>query len=368
MNDAKSKIVGDLNASISKCLSLEVHDIGNIEGNEGTLYFKKKDHRKPFEFNVLSAGEKEVVDILLDLYLRKEDFVDTIFLLDEPELHISTAIQRLLLVEINNLIGERCQLWVATHSIGFLRALQEDLGASSQIIYFDPSLELGSSPATLTPMIKTIANWRLVFATALDDLSGLLSPKRIIYCEGKDRPTAGEESGLDAKVYNTIFSEEFHQTLFVSSGGNTELDQRSDIALAIIGKVFKGIEILVLKDRDSGSGKFLSASDREGYLKLNGANHRMLNRLEIENYLYDREVLEAYCAKNELEFDGDAYVRLVGDISNDNIKDQTGRIKNICNIKGSINKDVFKERLAAVISPTMAVYAELKACIFGIVN
>jgi len=75
-----------------------------------------------FEFNVLSAGEKEAVDILLDLYLRKDDYDDTIFLIDEPELHINTAIQRKLLLEINRLVGADCQIWIATHSIGFLRA------------------------------------------------------------------------------------------------------------------------------------------------------------------------------------------------------------------------------------------------------
>ena len=32
----------------------------------------------------------------------------------------------------------------------------------------------------------------------------------------------------------------YHDTLFISSGGNTELDQRSEIALAIITKVFSG--------------------------------------------------------------------------------------------------------------------------------
>ena len=58
--------------------------IGNIEANQGTIFFKKIDHPKEFEFNVLSSGEKEVVDILLDLYLRQEEYNETIFLIDEP--------------------------------------------------------------------------------------------------------------------------------------------------------------------------------------------------------------------------------------------------------------------------------------------
>ena len=100
-SEAKTKIIGDLNASLTKCLDLEISSIGNIESSQGTLYFKKLGHPTPFEFNVLSSGEKEVVDILLDLYLRKDEYNDTIFLLDEPELHINTSIQKRLLIEIN---------------------------------------------------------------------------------------------------------------------------------------------------------------------------------------------------------------------------------------------------------------------------
>jgi ribose 1,5-bisphosphokinase PhnN len=365
MNDAAAKIVGDLNASLERCLDLRVHDIGNIEGDEGTLYFTKADHPKPFDFNVLSAGEKEVVDILLDLYLRKTDFIDTVFLIDEPELHISTAIQRNLLVEINKLIGKDCQLWVATHSIGFFRALQGDLKAECQVIYFDPNEKLGSKAAVLQPMIKSASNWRAVFATALDDLAGLISPRRIIYCEGKDKPVSGKEGGLDADVYNAIFAGEFHDTLFVSSGGNTELDQRSEIALAIMGKVFKEVAIWVLKDRDSGSGIFLDQAARSLYLSNNPKNHRMLVRLEIENYLYDKEVLEAYCVANGLKFDSEAYHKLFSNIVDDNLKDASGKVKSCCGIKGSISKEVFKRNLAQHLVSGMKVYDELKVEIFG---
>src|SRR5262249_28800361 len=84
-SEAKAKIIGDLNTSLKKCLDLEVQSLGNIEAGKGTLYFKKSDHPKEFEFNVLSAGEKEVLDILLDLYLRQDDYDDTVFLIDEPE-------------------------------------------------------------------------------------------------------------------------------------------------------------------------------------------------------------------------------------------------------------------------------------------
>lgn len=364
-SQAKAKIIGDLNGSLKNCLDLEIVSIGNIEANEGTLYFKKQDHPIDFEFNVLSSGEKEVVDILLDLYLRQDEYNDTVFLIDEPELHINTAIQKKLLLEINKLVGSDCQIWVATHSIGFLRALQDDLKDDCQIIQFKAGVKWASSTQELKPIRKTLAKWKEIFETALDDLTGLVSPRRIIYCEGKDKPgTNGQEKGFDANVYNNIFSESYHDTLFISSGGNTELDQRSEIALAILTKVFSDIDIWVLKDRDVSSGKPNTENDRQVYLKTNGDNHRMLKRWEIENYLFDKEVLQKFCTENSLTFNEVEYDKYVTDIDNQNLKDETNRIKNYCGITTSINSEKFKLELSELITPDMTVYQELKDCVF----
>lgn len=364
-SEAKSKIVGDLNQSLSQCLDMEIVSLGDIEANKGTLFFKKKDHPNDFEFNVLSSGEKEVVDILLDLYLRQEDYHDSIFLIDEPELHINTSIQKKLLLEINKLIPPNCQIWICTHSIGFLRTLQDELKDFCQIIEFPKGVNWASSSQILTPMKKSISKWKNIFETALDDLTNLLSPKRIIYCEGKDTPGLnGTENGLDAKVYNNIFGEKYHDTLFVSSGGNTELDQRSEIAISILSKVFSEIEILVIKDRDISSGRMNNENDRQVYLQNNHKRFRILKRWEIENYLFDKEILKKYCINQNLVFDEVQYDKFVIDIINQNLKDSFAYIKNFCGIKTSINADVFKITLSNLITPDTNVYNEMEDCIF----
>ncbi|MHB1688982.1 MAG: AAA family ATPase [Ignavibacteriaceae bacterium] len=364
-SEAKVKIIGDLNQAIKNCLDLEIESLGDIEANEGTIYFKKPDHPARFDFNVLSSGEKEVVDILLDIYLRKEEYNDSIYLIDEPELHINTSIQKSLLIEINKLVPQNCQIWVATHSIGFLRALQEELNSDSQIIEFKQSINWASEPQILVPIKKSRSNWKSIFSIALDDLVELVSPKRIIYCEGKDKPGSdGVDKGFDAKVFNNIFAEEYSDTLFISSGGNTELDQRSEIAISILSKVFSNVEILVLKDRDMSSGRSNTENDRRIYLETNPPNHRVLKRWEIENYLFDKEVLKKYCASNELNFAEEEYDKFVFDIINQNLKDETGRIKNFCNITTSINAEYFKLALSNIITNSMTIYLELEDCIF----
>lgn len=365
-SEAKAKIIGDLNQSIKNCLELEIKDMGNIEDGKGTLYFTKTDHPSEFQFDVLSSGEKEVVDLLLDLYLRKDDYDDTVFLIDEPELHINTSIQRKLLIEIDRLVGNNCQIWITTHSIGFLRALQTEMKDQCQIIQFKGGDDLATTACTLVPIIVRPDTWRDIFEIALDDLASLVSPKTLIYSEGRAEPSSqGGERGMDAKAFNTIFASSHPETLFISSGGNTDLDQRSAVAIAILGKVFPTVDILVLKDRDMASGKNTDESDRQQYLKTNPANHRVLKRWEIENYLYDKEVLKAYCAGEALTFNEASYDAFVTDIGNQNLKDETGRIKNLCGIKGSVSADVFKLAVAAYITNEMSVFKELDSCIFG---
>jgi hypothetical protein len=299
------------------------------------------------------------------LYLRKADYGDTVFLIDEPELHINTSIQRNLLTEINRLVGQNCQIWLTTHSIGFLRALQTEMQGQCQIIHFRPEYDLASQPYTLRPIKVTPGTWRELFAIALDDLASLVSPKVLVYCEGRAEPTnAGLERGTDAKALNNIFAASHPDTLFISSGGNTELDQRSAVAITILGKVFPTVEILVLKDRDMASGKTTSENDRQVYLKNNPTYHRVLRRWEIENYIYDKEVLKAYCDGEGLNFDESAYDGFVTDIVNQNLKDETARIRNFCNIKGSVNSESFKIALSSYVTKHMGVFSELEDCIF----
>lgn len=362
---AREHIVGELNKSLSKCLDLEISNIGNVEANKGTLYFKKNDSPKEFDYNVLSAGEKEVVDLLLDLYLRKDYYDNSIYIIDEPELHLNTSIQRALLIEINKIIPDNCQIWIATHSIGFLRAIQDDLKEKSQIIEFKKENMWASKEYTLIPVKLSRSDWQNLFTTALDDLSKLICPKIIIYCEGKDKPKKdGSEDGLDAIVYNTIFSKKYPEVLFVSSGGNTELDQRSDIAIAIFSKIFSELKILVLKDMDMNSGKQVNLEIREKYLKEK-PSHRVLKRFELENYLYDKEVLKSYCSQNGLSFNEEKYNLIVNNVSLDNLKDISNEIKKCCNLNENINTENFKKDLASCINENMNIYKELEAVIFN---
>jgi hypothetical protein len=102
---------------------------------------------------------------------------------------------------MNRLIGPKCQLWVTTHSIGFLRALQDDLKDQCQVIHFKEGHRFAAEAVTLKPIAPSLKTWREIFATALDDLAGLVSPKRIIYCEGRDQPGKGGRERASTPTY-----------------------------------------------------------------------------------------------------------------------------------------------------------------------
>jgi hypothetical protein len=328
--------------------------LGDVIGGNGQLYFEKE-FSKNFPYENLSSGEKEVVDIIIDLVVKTAEFNETVYCIDEPELHLNTAIQRKLLLEIEKLIPENCQLWVATHSIGFLRALQQDLHDKCSVIDFSEK-DYFNSQCTIQPMKTTRKNWQRIFQTALEDLTGLLAPKRIIYCEGRAEPDESNgEQGLDADIYNEIFSESHHDTLFVSSGGGNAVIKSASLALKVLNKAFIDVKLYLLKDKDEQT-----AEERAEFLSSN-VNHRMLERREIENYLFDKAVLRAYCQINNTTFQETEYDSLVTNIEYQDLKRIQQHIQSYCGSNGKIND--FKRSLAEFVIGT-GIYNQLKTIIF----
>ncbi|VEB34462.1 chromosome partition protein smc [Legionella sainthelensi] len=333
------KNIEQLNQILENILEIRISNLGNPVENRGCLYFQKG-KSKDFPYNNLSAGEKEAVDLLLDFFLKTKKFSDTIFCIDEPELHLNTAIQKSLLIEIEKLIPENCQLWIATHSIGFLRALQENLSHKTQIIDmsehdFDESIEL-------MPIKPSRKNWQKIFKTALEDLTGLVAPKTIVYCEGKLR------NSIDEQIFNEIFSD-FHDVLFISATNKSEAIKYAGVALTILNRAFDDVEIRVLIDRDDNT-----TVPNDSNVKV-----CVLKRDEFENYLFDKEIImKAYSSVSEEQFDN-----LSIDIINDDIKTKLNDFKKLC---GESNLSKLKLKLAKAIKPGTKVYDELKDIIFSL--
>lgn len=90
----------------------------------GTFRFNKGKSRR-FPYKNLSAGERSAFDILLDILVKRDQYSQAIYCVDEPELHLNSRTQGKLLSEMIRLLPATSQLWIATHSVGMMRAAKE---------------------------------------------------------------------------------------------------------------------------------------------------------------------------------------------------------------------------------------------------
>lgn len=349
--DIVNSIMGPTNESLERIFgkaNLQIKEIIDPlgESNKCDILFIK--NGVIFNFKNLSSGEKEIFDIIFNFHRRKEKWIrDGIYYIDEPELHINTKIQRALFNELVNLADDaNAQLWLATHSLGFMRGAQELASSKSSVALFEfkPEYAIGSHP--LKPKQFNREDWKRIFETALDDLSELITPEIIYYCEGKWQTQSGEEEGFDAIIYKIIFADNVNLD-FVSSGGG-EVKSCSLIAAKVLQKLSSGrIKIFVLKDGDHGStdGELIDASKRTELL-TGDPNLRLLSRRELENYLLDINVLRKYCINNSIQLD-ESKVSTI-DYAKDNLKSKIQQIKKAVGYSGETAQSFFKE-LAEII-------------------
>ncbi|MFN0213798.1 MAG: AAA family ATPase [Saprospiraceae bacterium] len=241
-------------------------------GLPAKLLFKKGEVE--INYDLLSHGEKQVVTLLLNFLVRDRYHQKTIFFIDEMDAHLNTALQYALLKEIvETWIPDGCQLWTASHSLGFIRFAQE----SPEAVTFDLDELNFDLPQTLFPVPKEHADVYDI-AVGKDFLPSLLMHYRPYFVEGEDK-----------NLYATI---NLPDIIFIS-GGN-----RDGVFHQTQNSKLNGIV-----DRD-----FLTDGDveeiRKHYPRL-----FVLGYYSIENYLYHPKNLEAYHAVQGNEFDKEAYIQ-----------------------------------------------------------
>lgn len=152
--------------------------------------------KSTFSYDLLSSGEKEIFGILLNLLVRRENFQDTIYFIDELDVHLNTSLQYALLKEITeNWIPENCQLWTASHSLGFIQYARESENAV--ILDFDQfDFDL---PQTIVPQPKENLEVYEI-AVPKDMLSEIFQDKLLTFCENED-VTIYNSIGLPKKLF-----------------------------------------------------------------------------------------------------------------------------------------------------------------------
>ena len=348
----------------------------NLEGpgdpfNEGTFMFGKGSTSN-WRYKNLSGGEKAAFDLILDFIVKKERFDDTVFCIDEPEAHMNTGVQGALLRELVSKLPEKCQLWVATHSAGMMRAAKDIAEQDPGTVSF---LDFGGKDfdqaVVMTPESPTRDFWKRQFAVAIGDLAELLAPEQIVFCEGS--MTGPKNPKFDARCYRIIFGAEFTSTEFVSLGSANDVERNAAIVGSVVDELFVGVRHFHLYDRDDRS------IDEINEIKRGGG--RVLSLRDLESYLYDDEVLAALCAthghadKTEqmLAIKQDALARAVArDNPLDDVKSASGEIytnaKKLLGLTqcGNDPNAFAISTLAPLIIPGTAIYSRLRADIFDV--
>ena len=285
LGEFQDQILGEIQAAMKRLFpDLVLNSLGNPL-NEKSFTFDKGASKK-FLYKNLSGGEKSAFDLLLDIFIKKVEYDDTVFCIDEPEAHTNPRLQGRLLDELFRLVNDESQLWIATHAIGMMRkALLLHEQYKDQVVFLDFTDGNFDGSEVIEPTKPDRRFWEQTHEIALDDLAALVAPDQIVICEGKQ----GDE-GLDAECYNQIFSEEFPDTKFVSAGGKRDLQNY----ISVVEAVAKGAKVLGLRDHD---GNITPREVQE--LQRNGI--KVLKRAKIENYLLSNDVLHVLCQEKRLE-------------------------------------------------------------------
>jgi len=246
-----------------------------LEGKTAEILFKKGISQIPYDY--LSSGEKEIFNILLNLLTRTEYFQDTIYFLDEIDLHLNTQLQKNLLKEITEKwIPEKCQLWTASHSLGFIEYANEAEHAS--IIDFD-NLNF-DVPQLITPSPKK--NFDVFeIAVSKEFLSKVFEGKRIVFSEN-----------TDTSRYNNL---NLNNTVFFVGKDKSDVFHKAKNSSAHDGLI----------DRD-----YLTDEEIIDLLRAY-QNLFILNYYSIENYFYHPENLEEYYKSVGKDFFKDDYKKAI---------------------------------------------------------
>jgi AAA15 family ATPase/GTPase len=275
INESLARIFGEANGTKLELIEI----IPPLEGNTAQITFRKG--ASEMHYNYLSAGEKEVFNVLINLLSRAGLYNDTIYYFDELDLHLNTKVQFNFIREITEYwLPDNCQLWTASHSLGFIEyAKQAD---NAVIIDFD---ELDFDiPRILLPEPKDNPDiYEIAVSKAY--LPSLFQTMKIYFVENKDR-----DYYASVGIPNSIFVSD---------------NNRNNVFHKVRATQYQGIV-----DRD-----FLSDDDIK-VIKQHYSNLFILAFYSIENYLFHPDNLADYWSLKGQVFDKDLYINQLTDAKN----------------------------------------------------
>ena len=286
INEVK-KFIEKINESLARIFSSQNYtqlQLINFEtpadGKPAQLLFKKG--TAEINYDLLSAGEKEIINLLINLYNRTSHFNDTVYFFDEIDAHLNTALQYNFIKEIvENWIPNNCQFWTASHSLGFIQYAKDY--ENGCIFDFD-DLDFDKKQV-LEPQAKN--NFEIFeIAVSKTFIDQVVQGRKIIFSEN-----------TDTSFYNDL---NISQTLFFVALDKMDVFHKA-----------KNLKQFGLIDRD-----YLSDNEIEK-LKIDYPNLFILPYYSFENLIYHPDNLEEFYFSKKIQFDKLKYIEQIKNIKNE---------------------------------------------------
>ena len=347
-----------------------ISNLGDIKQNRGFMFEKDS---ITLALDQLSSGESAVADIVLNhIVIRKAFGDEVIYVIDEPELHVASAVRGKLMEELFRLTPDKGQLWISTHSIEILeKSLELYNKDPSSVAFLDFTGKNFDQEETLSPVEPTYEMRSRVLEHSIGNLKDRLLPETIVFCEGEQETKRGEYS--DEVYYRKIFEGRWPIVDFRSVGGKDDVTKEIDASIYMTQFIkAKNVEILGLRDRDDLTDTEIIRAD---YLER---GIRVLPFRTIEHCFIQPDVLRKFSENHQL--DPNALINEWNAILEEKEKwdgKEKDRMKRAMQeLHRKVRKSVpqvlsgettghFLRQLASCIKPGISTYKKLEDAIFG---
>ena len=349
----------------------KISNLGDIKQNRGFMFEKDS---ITLALDQLSSGESAVVDLILNHIVIKKEFGDeVIYVIDEPELHVASAVRGKLIDELFRLTPDKGQLWISTHSIEVLEKSLELYNKNpSSVAFLDFTEKNFDQKETLGPVEPTYKMRSRVLEHSIGkNLKDRLLPKTIVFCEGEQKTKRGEYS--DEVYYRKIFEGRWPIVDFRSVGGKSDVTKEIDSSTHMAKFIEnKNVQILGLRDRDDLLDTEIIRTD---YLKR---GIRVLPFRTIEHCFIQLDVLRKFSENHQLDLNDliKGWNRIVEekekwpgketDKMKRAIQELHRKVRELSpSVLSGETTGHFQRQLASCIKPGITTYKKLEDTIFG---
>lgn len=348
----------------------KLSNLGDLKQNRGFIFEKDS---ITLSLDQLSSGESAVVDLILNhIVIRKEFGDEVIYVIDEPELHVASAVRGKLMEELFRLTPDKGQLWISTHSIEILeKSLELYNKDPSSVAFLDFTGKNFDQAEPLEPAEPTERMRSRVLEHSIGNLKDRLLPETIVFCEGEQETRRGEYS--DEVYYRKIFEGRWPIVDFRSVGGKNDVGKEIDSSTHMARFIKdKNVQILGLRDRDDLANAEIILTD---YLQR---GIKVLPFRTIEHCFIQPDVLRKFSENHQL--DPNALINEWNAILEEKEKwdgKEKDRMKRAMQeLHRKVRKSVpqvlsgettghFLRQLASCIKPGISTYKKLEDAIFG---